>query len=39
MSLKKLCKTIKEILKNPKVIRFEVLDKLLKEFGFKVMAC
>ncbi len=36
MNIKKICKIVSDILRNPKVIRFEVLDKLLKEFGFKV---
>ena len=36
MNDKKVCKLLKRILQNPKNVRFEDLDKLLKEFGYKV---
>lgn len=35
-NLKRKCKLIKKILNNPKNVRFEDLDKLLKAFGYDV---
>jgi predicted RNA binding protein YcfA (HicA-like mRNA interferase family) len=36
MNIRKICKLLRSILKNPKHVRFEEIDKLLKEFGFEV---
>ena len=36
MNHKKICKLLKKILQNPKNVRFEDLDKLLKMFGYDV---
>ena len=36
MNKKKVCKLLKSILQNPKNVRFEDLDKLLKELGYEV---
>ncbi len=33
---KKICRLLKGILENPKHVRFEDIDKLLREFGFEV---
>lgn len=35
-NVKKICKLLKDILQNPKNVRFEDLDKLLKEMGYEV---
>ena len=35
-NVKKICKLLKGILENPKNVRFEDLDKLLKEMGYEV---
>jgi len=34
--LKRKCKLIKDILNNPKNVKFEDVDKLLKIFGYEV---
>ena len=36
MNKKKICKLLKAILNNPKNVRFEDLDKLLRELGYSV---
>jgi predicted RNA binding protein YcfA (HicA-like mRNA interferase family) len=35
-NLKRICKLLRDILKNPKNVKFEDMDKLLKELGFEV---
>ena len=35
-NVKKICKLLKDILQNPKNVRFEDLDNLLKEMGYEV---
>ena len=35
-NLKRKCKFVKNILNNPKNVKFEEVDKLLKTFGYEV---
>ena len=35
-NVKRICRLLEKILQNPKHVRFEDLDKLLKEMGYEV---